>query len=60
VRLGQVELKAGERCRVTLTSGGVGTTIADAIRAESAARYNDGVAVVGVTVPPLDGIVLLR
>jgi len=60
VRLGGVSLKVGERCRVTLTSGGVGATVADAVRAESTARYNDGATVREVTIPPVDGVVLLR
>jgi hypothetical protein len=60
VRLGEVGLSAGERCRITLTSAGVGATIADAIRVESTARYNDGATVRQVVLPPQDGIVLMR
>lgn len=60
VRLFEAKLAAGGRYEVVLTSGGAGTTAADAIRIESAARYNDGATVTSVTLPPLDGMVLLR
>lgn len=60
VRLFTVSLQKGERCRVAVTSAGVGVTIADAILAESSARYNDGSLIRELTLPPLDGIVLLK
>jgi hypothetical protein len=55
-----VDLQAGERCEVTLTSGGEGATAADALRAESAARYNDGSEVRTLALGPYDGVVLLK
>ncbi len=58
VRLFTVPLGQGERCRVTVTSAGMGVTVADAILAESAARFNDGALVREVTLAPQDGIVL--
>ena len=54
-----VKLKQGETCVVRLRSGGTGATAADAIRAESAARYNDGATITSVELAPLDGIVLV-
>jgi hypothetical protein len=60
VRLFEVKLAAGERCEVSLLSSGTGATQADAIRAESAARYNDGSEVSKLTLGPLDGAVLVR
>jgi hypothetical protein len=60
VRLCEVELKEGEACEVALTSGGEGATAADAIRAESKARYNDGAAVRSLRLGAFDGVVLLK
>lgn len=60
VRLAQVRLGAGERCTVALRSGGVGATVADAIRVESAARYNDGSTLTSFTLEPLGGAVLVN
>jgi hypothetical protein len=60
VKLGEVKLSAGERCEVELVSGGAGATAADAIRAESAARYNDGGTIESVELGPLDGTILLN
>jgi hypothetical protein len=60
VRLFEVKLSAGQRCRVRLRSAGTGATAADALRAESTARYNDGASVETVTLSPLDGWVLLK
>ncbi|MCC6731548.1 MAG: hypothetical protein IT208_19665 [Chthonomonadales bacterium] len=59
-RLTRVRLLAGERCEVTLRSGGAGDTAADALRAESDARYNDGSAAQTIALAPLDGAVLVR
>ena len=39
---------------------GGGSCIADAVRVESAARYNDGSAADNVTLQPMDAIVLRR
>jgi len=60
VRLFEVSLSEGKSCTVSLLSGGGGATAADAIRAESAARYNDGSTVRALKLAPLDGTVLLR
>jgi len=60
VRLCEVELKEGERCEVALTSGGEGGTAADAIRAESKSRYNDGTTVQSLRLGAFDGTVLLK
>jgi len=60
VKLFEVKLSQGERCVVELVSGGAGATAADAIRAESAARYNDGATVESVELGPLDGAILLN
>jgi hypothetical protein len=60
VKLFEVGLAEGERCEVVLTSSGEGATAADAIRAESAARYNDGSTVEELTLGPVDGTVLVR
>jgi hypothetical protein len=60
VRLFQRRLTAGVRYSVVLRSGGAGATAADAIRIESAARYNDGATVSRLTLGPLDGTLLLR
>jgi hypothetical protein len=60
MKLFTVKLKQGEKCVVRLRSGGTGATAADAIRAESAARYNDGATVTSVELGPLDGIVLVK
>ncbi|MBN1343673.1 MAG: hypothetical protein JXQ73_13375 [Phycisphaerae bacterium] len=43
-----------------LRSGGTGGTAADAIRVESAARYNDGSVVDTLTLDALDGVVLVN
>lgn len=59
VRLFDADLPAGAACALTLTSAGVGLTVADAIRIESAARYHDGATVSEVTLPARDGILLL-
>lgn len=59
VKLAEVQLSAGERCTAALRSGGEGATVADAIRAESAARYNDGSTVTDLSLEPLGGAVLL-
>jgi hypothetical protein len=56
----EVRLRAGEECQVTLCSGGAGLAAADAIRAESAARFNDGAVIEEVFLEPLDGVVLLN
>lgn len=55
-----VRLNAGERCDVRLTGSGAGSTAADAVRLESASRYNDGGTTQGVVLPPLDGVILLN
>ncbi|MCX7598268.1 MAG: putative glycoside hydrolase [Armatimonadetes bacterium] len=60
VKLFQCRLRAGERYTVSLRSGGTGPTAADAIRIESAARYNDGATVTSLTLAPRDGTLLLR
>ena len=60
MKLFTVKLKQGEKCVVRLRSGGTGATAADAIRAESAARYNDGATVTSVDLGPLDGVVLVK
>ncbi len=60
VRLFELKLAAAETCTVVLTSSGVGATQADALRAESARRYNDGGRVAQLTLGPLGGVVLLR
>ena len=59
VKLFEAALKEGQRYEVILRSGGTGLTAADAIRAESAARFNDGSPVERVTLAPLDGVVLI-
>jgi hypothetical protein len=59
-RLFDLHLAAGETCTVVLRSGGAGPTAADAVRAESAARLNDGAVVDRIEVPPLDGVLLLN
>ncbi len=58
VKLFDVRLKAGQKCEVVLRSAGVGATAADAIRAESGARFNDGARVESVALAPMDGIIL--
>jgi len=60
VKLFAAKLVAGRSHTVLLRSGGTGATAADAIRAESAARYNDGAVVRDVALDSLDGAVLLR
>ncbi len=60
VRLFEVPLAAGQRCVVQVRSSGTGGTVADALRAESAARYNDGAVVESVALEALDGVVLVR
>ncbi|MBM3501637.1 MAG: hypothetical protein FJX74_23535 [Armatimonadetes bacterium] len=60
MQLFEVDLKAGDRCEVTLISSGTGATAADAIRAESKARYNDGSEVRTLDLGPHDGVVLVR
>jgi hypothetical protein len=57
VRLFDVKLSAGRRYAVRLRSGGDGATAADAIRLESAARYNDGSVVNTIVLDALDGVV---
>jgi hypothetical protein len=59
-RILTLPLVRGEACTVTLRSGGTGVTQADALRAESTARYNDGSTATSITLGPLDGVVLLR
>ncbi len=59
-KLFDVRLKAGQKCDVVLRSAGVGATAADAIRAESAARLNDGARVESITLAPMDGVILLN
>lgn len=60
VKLFQAQLRAGRQYKVTLRSGGTGPTAADAIRVESAARYNDGSMVTSLVLAPRDGAILLR
>jgi hypothetical protein len=60
MKLLEVDLTAGQACTVSLTSGGTGATAADALRAESAARYNDGALVSRLDLAPYDGAVLIR
>lgn len=60
MKLFTVKLGQGETCTVRLRSGGTGATAADAIRAESAARFNDGATLTSVELGPLDGIVLVK
>lgn len=59
VKLFEAPLRKGERCRVTVASAGMGVTVADAILAESAARFNDGALVREITLAPQDGVVLV-
>ena len=54
-----VTLRAGP-ATLTLRNNGREKSIADAVRAVSRARYNDGAAVREVTLEPWDGIVLRR
>jgi len=60
VELFEVPIGVGERCDVRLTGSGTGSTAADAVRLESASRYNDGSTVQEVALPPLDGAILLN
>lgn len=60
VKLFHTRLQAGQQYTVLLRSGGAGPTAADAIRVESAARYNDGATVSRLVLAPRDGIILLR
>jgi hypothetical protein len=60
VKLFDVKLSAGHRYAVRLRSGGTGATAADAVRLESAARYNDGGVVDAITLDALDGLVLVN
>jgi hypothetical protein len=56
----EVPLKNGGVCLRTLSGGGTGATVADAIHLESKARYNDGSEIRQVELAPLDGIILLK
>ena len=60
VRLFEAKLRADRTYELELASGGSGVTVADAIRVESAARYNDGAMVTQVDMGPADGTILLR
>lgn len=60
LRLFEADLAAGQDYSVVLQSGGAGLTAADAIRLESASRYNDGALVEEEWLAPLDGRILLR
>ena len=60
VRLFDADLAPDHTYSVTLQSGGAGLTAADAIRLESASRYNDGARVVDEWLAPLDGRILLK
>ena len=59
-KLFEARLRGGRRYTVSLRSGGTGATAADALRIESAARYNDGATVTEVSLAPRDGTILLR
>jgi hypothetical protein len=59
VKLFEIKARRGQKYEVVLRSGGAGATAADAIRAESAERFNDGAKVESVTLDPMDGIILL-
>lgn len=59
VPLFEVEMTQGESYEVVLHSGGTGVTVADAIRAESAARRHDGTSLRRLALAPLDAEVLL-
>lgn len=56
----QVKLAAGQECEVILHPSGAGFTAADAIRVESATRYNDGAVVESIVLDALDGMVLVN
>jgi len=60
VELFSVDLLKGNQYELRLASGGSGATVADAVRVESAARYNDGATVSQVDLGPFDGTILLR
>ncbi|HJN14281.1 MAG TPA: hypothetical protein QGH10_02260, partial [Armatimonadota bacterium] len=60
VRLFEAKLRADRTYELELASGGSGVTVADAIRVESAARYNDGAMVTQVDMGPAGGTILLR
>lgn len=60
VSLFNIPLKKGQKAEVALHSSGGGSTAADAIRAESRARFNDGSVVKSLILVPLDGIILLN
>jgi hypothetical protein len=59
VKLFEAKLQGGKRYAVNVTSGD-GATVADAIRVESKARYNDGARVRELRLEGLDGIILLN
>ncbi len=59
--LGVYTLTIGAGHRVTLSNYTSATwVVADALKFESLARYNDGTAVTTITLDPWDGVVLLR
>jgi hypothetical protein len=60
ISLGAYELSAGRENAVELANLSSATwVVADAVKFESLARYNDGAAVSAVTLAPMDGIILL-
>jgi len=58
--LGTYTCPVGSGCQVRLQSAPTGTAVADAVKWESTARFNDGSPVSILELQPMDGIVLVK